>query len=62
MEHVETWTHVKTGGQYIVLGHGFIESGRVDAVIYQSLAEDETVWVRPEAEFYDGRFVKNGPR
>ena len=42
------------GGLYRVLLDGIWEPDRSPVVIY----EDETgqIWVRPEAEFHDGRF------
>lgn len=51
----KVYKHVKTGGLYKVLTFGLIESNKTLAVVYQSL-QDEQVWIRPEAEFFDGRF------
>ena len=49
-----THTHVKSGGKYRVLYHGILEKTLSPVVIYQG--EDGVVWVRPDEEFYDGRF------
>ncbi len=47
--------HLKTKGEYVLMFSGKIEADGVDAVIYQSAITGE-VWVRPAAEFFDGRF------
>ena len=44
----------RKGGLYRVLGHGTWEADRSPAVIYDDA--DGTVWIRPTAEFEDGRF------
>jgi len=54
------WRHKKTGGEYRVIDGAvnknvFIEATGEPAVIYQSL-KDHKIWVRPRAEFFDGRF------
>lgn len=51
----EIWQHVKSGGLYTVIGHEMIEADLTPATIYRSLW-DGAVWVRPTAEFEDGRF------
>ena len=51
------WQHVKTGGLYETLSFGEMESDLSMMVIYRSVA-DGRIWIRPEAEFYDGRFVE----
>ena len=51
----QIWQHVKSGGLYVVVGHGVIEADLTPAVIYRSLLDGIT-WVRPAAEFNDGRF------
>lgn len=48
--------HVKTGGHYIVVCEATIESTLAPAVVYRSVKDGGT-WVRPTAEFCDGRFV-----
>ena len=50
-----THRHAK-GGLYRVIGEGIWEADRTEAVIYQD--SDGTIWVRPRAEFEDGRFSK----
>lgn len=49
------WRHKKTGGLYQVVTRAKIEATMTDAIVYRSLDHGEH-WVRPEAEFYDGRF------
>ena len=49
-----THRHVRTGGLYTVLHRGAIEADLKPAVIYRG--ENGRVWVRPAAEFDDGRF------
>ena len=51
------WTHVKSGGQYIVLFPCMVENGLVQAVAYSKLGGDGLIWIRPITEFLDGRFV-----
>lgn len=51
------WRHRKTGGVYVIDHHGLIEATLEPAVVYRP--KDGTpglVWVRPAAEFFDGRF------
>lgn len=45
----------KKGGLYRVLGDAIWEPERTPVVIYDDA--DGTVWVRPAAEFDDGRFT-----
>ena len=50
-----TATHMhKKGGAYRKLYDGILETDRSAVVIYDDA--DGQVWVRPYAEFYDGRF------
>lgn len=56
MQQSEIWQHIKSGGLYTVIGHGLIEADLSPATIYKSLW-DGAVWVRPTAEFEDGRFL-----
>lgn len=45
----------RKGGLYRVLAVGVLEADRSNAVIYDDATGQ--IWVRPEAEFYDGRFL-----
>lgn len=45
----------RKGGEYRILKRGKMEADLSPVVIYE--AQDGTVWVRPEAEFDDGRFT-----
>lgn len=52
------WYHLKTGGIYKVLSSDAkIEATLERAVVYQS-ETDNSVWIRPHAEFMDGRFIR----
>lgn len=55
------WRHLKTGNEYVVLGVGMIEATLTAAVLYRRAVGDPLVWVRPLAEFLDGRFVEIDP-
>lgn len=51
------WKHRK-GGEYVVLyGDALIEYTITPAVVYRAV-KDDTVWIRPKAEFLDGRFTQ----
>lgn len=50
---VATHRH-KKGGQYRLLARGILEADRSEVAIYDD--KDGTIWVRPLAEFEDGRF------
>lgn len=52
-----TVKHVKTGGLYRVLHVGRYEPTGADVYIYQSKLDQE-IWVRPQPEMEDGRFVE----
>lgn len=52
-----THRHKKTGGLYRIIAKGRLEIDLTPVVIYQALATHE-YWVRPTAEFDDGRFDK----
>jgi hypothetical protein len=55
-EQSEIWQHVKTGGLYrLETDVAIIEADMGQAAIYRSLFDGQ-VWVRPVAEFFDGRF------
>jgi len=51
------WRHLKTGGEYTLVGTCRIEATNVPAYAYKSDVTG-TVWVRPMDEFLDGRFEK----
>lgn len=53
----ELWPHVKSGGVYEYVTHAILESDCTPIVVYKNIA-DGHLWVRPTAEFHDGRFVK----
>ncbi len=56
--HPAAWqaTHRhRKGGRYRVLHTGIYEPDRSDVVIYDDA--EGTIWVRPLAEFNDGRFT-----
>lgn len=50
------WRHLKTGGAYRIVGYTIIEATLTPAVIYQNA--HGASFVRPCAEFFDGRFVQ----
>lgn len=51
------YKHLKSGKLYMVLYEdAIIEASMTPAVVYKSRL-DNTVWVRPKAEFFDGRFM-----
>lgn len=63
----EKWKHVKSGGEYEVVGVGRLQvNGELDmaeCVVYKSLQASGdfpvgSMWVRPVADFLDGRFEK----
>lgn len=51
----EIWQHVRSGGLYTIVSHGLLEADLTPVTIYKSLF-DGKIWVRPTAEFEDGRF------
>ena len=51
------WRHKKTGGLYQIVTRAKIEATMENAVVYRSI-EHHGTWVRPEAEFLDGRFER----
>ena len=58
----ERYRHLKRGSTYVKMGVGELQAASpvvegVAVVIYRS-EKDGRLWVRPEEEFNDGRFVK----
>ncbi len=51
------WRHKKTGGLYDILMEATLESDLTEMVVYQA-HKDKSIWIRPRAEFFDGRFEK----
>lgn len=49
------WIHRKSGGHYSIVIVGAMESTLRPMVVYRSLSTD-SIWIRPAAEFFDGRF------
>lgn len=47
--------HKKTGNVYVYEGRATIEATMVPAIVYRQHGS-EIGWVRPEEEFFDGRF------
>lgn len=53
---IKVYKHKKTGGYYtLVSRNAKIEATLEPVCVYRSL-KDNTIWVRPESEFFDGRF------
>lgn len=52
----QKYKHVKTGGDYVMLCNATLAVNGGPVVVYGSV-NDGVIWVRPEGEFYDGRFV-----
>lgn len=53
------WRHVKSGKVYWIVRIGKIEADLTEAVVYEDSFRN--VWVRPYANFMDGRFVAVHP-
>lgn len=51
------WVHVKTKGEYEVIGEVQIEETNETGYVYRSI-EHGTIWVRPKTKFLDGRFMR----
>lgn len=51
----QTWKHRK-GGLYFIEGFCVIEAGLVPAVMYRAFGGEGPIFIRPCAEFFDGRF------
>lgn len=58
---MQLYRHLKTQGVYVVLfDNAILEANDTPCVVYQGIDTDR-VWIRPSAEFHDGRFVKLRP-
>lgn len=55
----DTFRHRKTGGYYDVIAVAEMEATLAKVVVYKAHGTGR-VWVRPVAEFMDGRFAKYG--
>lgn len=53
----ELYRHEKTGGVYQVICNAQLEKTGEPVIVYSNVATGE-VWVRPAAEFNDGRFTR----
>lgn len=49
------YRHMKSDGLYAFICEAKLEADLSPVIVYQSL-EHGTIWVRPRAEFFDGRF------
>lgn len=58
------YRHVKSGREYIYISKARLERNLQPVVVYKSLnasgssPAQEIMWVRPEKEFFDGRFER----
>jgi hypothetical protein len=57
------YKHKKTGGLYMVVGLGVLESNLEEMVLYRYIGTSPrdklhgtALWIRPKKEFEDGRF------
>ncbi|MBY6091076.1 hypothetical protein [Maritimibacter alkaliphilus] len=54
-----SWKHAKSGGEYAVIGHCFLEADAAPAVLYALTSDGEhPIWARAASEFLDGRFTR----
>lgn len=51
------YLHRETGNHYVIIGRAKRESDQEPMIVYRKINTNEK-WVRPEAEFFDGRFIK----
>ena len=51
------YRHVKSGGVYEIVTLAQMESDGAEVVVYRPTNGEARTWVRPRAEFFDGRFV-----
>lgn len=53
------WRHLKSGGEYLVTGHCYIEATARPGVLYTPLyGAQGFAWVRDAEQFLDGRFER----
>ena len=58
--YLSDWCHVASGDIFTVRMHVIIEATMEPAVVYyQKRAEPWETWLRPAAEFFDGRFERH---
>ncbi len=53
------YRHKKSGGLYVILERGLLESTKEPVIIYREVQKDGSygeIWVRPMKDFFDGRF------
>lgn len=58
LSHGARWKHRKTGHVYRVHCAAIIEATMTPAVVYAREDPTPGMWVRPQAEFLDGRFER----
>ena len=54
---MKIYKHLKTGCHYLLIGKAKLEWNLNPVIVYKSL-ENDKLWVRPEKEFFDGRFIE----
>lgn len=59
-DNMVKWLHVKTGGEYHIIGFGVREADLTPEVYYHK-AGGGTTFSRPCSEFFDGRFERVNP-
>lgn len=61
--HDVVWKHVKTGGLYRIEAFALEEATLTPVVVYRKREagkDNGTMFTRPCAEFFDGRFIIHG--
>lgn len=56
----DLYLHMKTNNIYRLIGIGRIEASMDACAIYTDHPESKQTWVRPQSEFFDGRFTPIG--
>jgi hypothetical protein len=54
---MKVYKHLKTGGRYLFIGKAKLEWNLHPVIVYKCI-KSEQIWVRPEKEFFDGRFIQ----